>query len=191
MNISLEPVSFYTLEPSYLTIMFLLENADFFTNLSFRIILPDEFIRISGSLSGHIGLIQRAQVEQYKFEVFCEKSGEYEIEIIDISYKTRTNKELLDSDRVLIVSVLENQMVTKASQNRLILEQSQLYDFMMLHFDMEEIRTILFKLEIDPETFPNNGKSAYIREVIKFCKRNSSYDRLVALVRESRKNIEF
>jgi Effector-associated domain 7/Domain of unknown function (DUF4062) len=59
----------------------------------------------------------------------------------------------------------------------------------MLHFDLEELKTLCFKLGVDFDSLRGEGKAAKARELVMYLQRRGQLERLIAELKESRPNI--
>lgn len=57
------------------------------------------------------------------------------------------------------------------------------------HFNVEELRTLCFDLNIDYESLPGEGKEAKSRELVQFARRSNQVPALVAKLKEIRPNV--
>ncbi|UCC52031.1 MAG: hypothetical protein JSV68_23490 [Anaerolineaceae bacterium] len=57
----------------------------------------------------------------------------------------------------------------------------ELYDLLLKHFSLDELRTLCFRLGVDFDSVEGNGKAGKARELVLFMKRQ---DRLLDLVEE-------
>jgi CheY-like chemotaxis protein len=60
---------------------------------------------------------------------------------------------------------------------------------LILHFDLEELRTLCFDLRVDFDGLRGEGKLAKARELIQYLQRRGQLDRLIAELKTSRPNI--
>lgn len=193
LQIAMMPSAIYAYKPTSVSFHFLLKELEFVTHLSFRIGIPDDFTRISGALKGEIGLIQRERVLPYTLELFCGNPNRYELIIDNVSYYDRINRHIVEVERVFFLDVIQRfDAQTRRKENRERCIQALLSNVQLLHgfideyFDTREIRVLLFKMQIDFDTFPGGGKPILILDIIEYCQRHSRLDELVELVCQAR-----
>jgi tetratricopeptide (TPR) repeat protein len=63
-----------------------------------------------------------------------------------------------------------------------------LYNFIRDHFNVDEIKTICFKLGIDDESLQWDGKEALVREFVKYSFRKSIISQVTELLKQERPN---
>lgn len=64
-----------------------------------------------------------------------------------------------------------------------------LLNILMERFDRDELDTLCFHLDIDPEQIPGGTKESRARELIRYTKRRQQIDRLLTVIREIRPDI--
>lgn len=69
------------------------------------------------------------------------------------------------------------------------MDGAQLHQLISTHFDIEELRTLCFDMNIDYDTLRGEGKDAKARELIMQCRRNSRIAELVARLGALRPNV--
>lgn len=197
LHISMIPDAIYAYNSTLVTIKFLLKEIAFCTNLRFSIYLPDNFTRISGDLEGVIGLIQKEQFVPHTLELFCKVPSKYEIKINDIFYYNRVNQKIAETDKTFSLMVVQKPDRQSKLQNRkercieTLKTPQLLYEFMNEHFNMQDLRTLLFRMQIDYEIFPVERKPAFVQEIILYCHRYGRFAELVKLICRSRPNVKF
>ncbi|MFO7662835.1 MAG: hypothetical protein R6X18_09605 [Chloroflexota bacterium] len=70
-------------------------------------------------------------------------------------------------------------------------ELSQLLDWLVYHFDKEELKTIAFKLRIDIDNLPADNKESFARELIRYLDRRDRLSELVILVQQNRPHVSW
>ncbi len=66
---------------------------------------------------------------------------------------------------------------------------TELYQLLNHHFNLEEIRTLCFNLNVDYESVPGEEKPSRIRELLLALGRNGRLSELVTLVQQKRPNV--
>jgi DNA-binding NtrC family response regulator len=61
-----------------------------------------------------------------------------------------------------------------------------LYNNLVIYFNLEEIRTLCFLLEIDFDNLPGDGKAAKARELVLYCRRHRTLGKLRDAIRRER-----
>jgi hypothetical protein len=80
---------------------------------------------------------------------------------------------------------------TTESDSHLELARRALRDKLARHFDMSELATLCFEIDIDFDNMPGRNKDARIRELILFCERSGKLSELVNRCRELRSHVEW
>ncbi|MAT97314.1 MAG: hypothetical protein CL608_09245 [Anaerolineaceae bacterium] len=195
LQVMMFPSDIYTFKPSILSFHFQIQELDFVTNLSFRIYTPEEFTRIAGALTSQIGLVQRDISASYSIELFCKFPGQYKIIVNSISYYDPVYRKIKEIERTFFLNVVErptkqqNPIANKEICVQMLTNNKQLlHSFMNKHFDIREIRILMFKMKIDFDIFSNDGKPLLIVEIIEYCERHNRFDELVKAVCQARPN---
>lgn len=68
---------------------------------------------------------------------------------------------------------------------------TELYQLINHHFNLEEIRTLCFNLNVDYESVPGEEKSSQIREVLLALGRNGRLPELIALAQKQRPHVNW
>lgn len=65
------------------------------------------------------------------------------------------------------------------------MNRADLYQEIIKHFNIEELRTLCFKLGIDPDDLDTNTRGGLARELIEYCERKNRVPELVAQIQSS------
>ncbi|MCL5999091.1 MAG: hypothetical protein M1546_23970 [Chloroflexi bacterium] len=75
--------------------------------------------------------------------------------------------------------------------DRLLRDRIELYNKMIEHFNLEEVKTLCFKLGLEFDNLSGMGLQVKVRELIDFCKRDERLDQLRDCCRAERPNVKW
>jgi len=112
--------------------------------------------------------------------------GEMKKEHVVTSFRTPDNlamKVILDLNHL----IKEGRLPTSAFQ----VTPSDLRLILVMRFDLEEIRTLCFDLEVDFDSLRGEGKAAKARELIIHLQNRRRLDKLISQIKQTRPDIEW